>query len=127
MPRFVILEHDHPQRHWDFFLEAGQVLRAWRLAEPPQPGRPITATATPGHRLLYLNYEGPVSGNRGHVVRWDGGDFEWQVDEQDTVAVRLHGGRVMGSAVLTRTTEGAWEFTLRPDPGDSGQVRRLIS
>ena len=23
MPRFVILEHDWPTRHWDFFLESG--------------------------------------------------------------------------------------------------------
>jgi DNA polymerase Ligase (LigD) len=121
MPRFVILEHDHPRRHWDFFLEAGQVLRAWRLAEPPHPGRPIAATPTPDHRLLYLDYEGPVSGNRGQVVRWDRGEFEWQVNGPDTVVVRLCGGRTRGSAVLTRTAEGAWEFTLRPDPGIPGQ------
>ena len=26
MPRFVILEHDYPQRHWDLMLEGDGVL-----------------------------------------------------------------------------------------------------
>src|SRR5205807_395991 len=43
MPRFVILEHDHPELHWDLMLEAGPVLRTWRLAAPPQPGRAVAA------------------------------------------------------------------------------------
>ena len=64
MPRFVILEHDHPVLHWDLMLEAGDVLQTWRLANPPTPGCAIDATALPDHRLTYLDYEGPVSGNR---------------------------------------------------------------
>ena len=27
MPRYVILEHDHPVLHWDLMLEAGGVLQ----------------------------------------------------------------------------------------------------
>src|SRR5439155_10047613 len=100
MPRFAIVEHDWPERHWDLFLEAGGVLRAWRLAEPPAAGRVVAATATPNHRLRYLDYEGPVSGNRGHVVPWDGGECEWLRDETGTVAVFLRGTRVAGTAVL---------------------------
>ena len=34
MPRFVILEHDHPSLHWDFILEVGEVLWTWRLSAP---------------------------------------------------------------------------------------------
>ena len=70
MPRFVILEHDYPQQHWDLMLEAGPVLRTWRLAEPPDVGRPVAATASFDHRPVYLDYEGPVSGNRGTVQRF---------------------------------------------------------
>ena len=36
MPRFVILEHDLAELHWDFMLEAGGVLRTWRFAAPPE-------------------------------------------------------------------------------------------
>ena len=43
MPRFVILAHDWPTPHFDLLLEAGAVLKAWRLlAEPvgPVPAEP---------------------------------------------------------------------------------------
>src|SRR5947208_419106 len=75
MPRYVILEHDYPTLHWDFLLEAGAVLRAWRLAAPPQPDRAVPAEPSFDHRLVYLEYEGPVSGDRGCVRRWDSGTY----------------------------------------------------
>src|SRR5206468_490246 len=59
MPRFVILEHDHPTRHWDLMLEARGVLRTWRLSAPPKAGVAIAATASFDHRAIYLDYEGP--------------------------------------------------------------------
>src|SRR5438874_2539346 len=65
MPRFVILEHDWPTRHWDFLLEAGDVLRAWRLLDEPAPGKAVLAEPNFDHRLLYLDFEGALSGNRG--------------------------------------------------------------
>ena len=73
MPRFVILEHDHPVLHWDFMLEAGDVLRTWRLSAPPIRGAIVAAERIGDHRRLYLDYEGPVSDGRGNVVRWDAG------------------------------------------------------
>src|SRR5207248_11451375 len=60
MPRFAILEHDHPHRHWDLLLEAGPVLRSWRLSAPPGAADDLAAEPTPDHRPLYLDYEGPV-------------------------------------------------------------------
>jgi hypothetical protein len=111
MPRFVILEHDHPRLHWDFMLESGDVLRTWRLEEPPQPGKLVAAEASFDHRHLYLEYEGPVSGERGSVTRWDGGTFTWETDTPARVAVRLNGKRLGGRAVLERTASGDWSFT----------------
>ncbi len=115
MPRFVILEHNYPFMHWDLMLEAGDVLRTWRLATPPQPGMVASATATFDHRRLYLDYEGPISGNRGQVVRWDHGTFSWQKCEADHLAVELNGGRLRGLAVLNRV--GADDWTLTFDGG----------
>ena len=64
MPRYVILEHDHPFLHWDLMLEAGDALRTWRLLAPPSAAEPVPAQDLARHRKHYLDYEGPVSGNR---------------------------------------------------------------
>jgi hypothetical protein len=118
MPRYVVLEHDHPLLHWDFMLETGDVLRTWRLASPPLPGRTVRATYLSNHRRLYLDYEGPLSGNRGRVVRWDAGTFTWQADESDCVAVRLDGRRLHGNAMLRRGDADEWVLILVRDSGD---------
>ena len=112
MPRYVILEHDHPVLHWDLMLEAGDTLRTWRLAAPTHPGRTVVATPIGKHRRLYLDYEGPVSGNRGRVIRWDAGTFGWHTDEADQVGVHLDGGRVRGTAILQQSQTGDWTFLL---------------
>ena len=90
MPRFVILAHDWPTPHFDLLLEAGAVLKAWRLLA--EPVGPVPAEPNFDHRLLYLEYEGPVAGNRGTVRRWDGGTFEGEIG----VRVCLTGGRIRG-------------------------------
>jgi hypothetical protein len=108
MPRFVVLEHDHPALHWDFMLEAGDVLLTWRLAAPPGPDVPLEATRTFDHRPLYLDYEGPVRGGRGRVVRWDGGTFAWEEREEGRVAVRLDGARLRGSLRLECLWPPVW-------------------
>ena len=107
MPRYVILEHDWPERHWDFMLEAGDGLRTWRLATPPRPGEAVAAQALADHRRHYLDYEGPVSGGRGCVTRWDAGVFAWLVDEPGRVTVELNGQRLRGSMTL-KCLEGEW-------------------
>ena len=67
--RFVILQHDHPFLHWDLLLEEANSVRCWRLLREPCCGEPIAAEPLPAHRLLYLDYEGPLTGNRGTVRR----------------------------------------------------------
>ena len=97
MPRFVILEHDWPARHWDLLLEAGPVLTAWRLLAEPGPGRTVAAEPNADHRRMYLDYEGPLSGDRGSVVRWDTGEYE----RHGPTTIRLAGGRLRGTVTLT--------------------------
>ena len=115
MPRFVVLEHDHPTLHWDFMLEAGPVLRTWRLSAVPELGRSIAAAALPDHRLMYLDYEGPVSGNRGRVSRWDSGVYSWSENREDRVSVMLEGNRFKGMVTLTQEEGGAWTLTCPPE------------
>lgn len=107
MPRFVILEHDWPAAHWDFLLEAGPVLRAWRLLAEPGHARRVPAQPNGDHRLLYLDYEGPLSGDRGTVRRWDAGTFDWIEEGGVRVVIQLHGERVSGRCVVESQADGS--------------------
>jgi hypothetical protein len=111
MPCFVILEHDHPQRHWDLLLETGDHLRSWRLAEEPDRGRSMHAEAIADHRLLYLDYEGPVGGNRGRVVRWDGGHYTGGADGNSRLSVVLEGERFQGVVTFEQVSGMAWRIS----------------
>ncbi len=108
MPRFVILEHDHPRLHWDLLLEDGDHLRGWRLAEPPRTGGTIAAEAMPDHRVFYLDYEGPVSGERGEVRRWDAGEYALHQADESGLCLHLEGRRFRGQATLRQQHGQEW-------------------
>ncbi len=105
MPRFVVLTHDHPFLHWDFMLEQGESLRTWRLSAEPNSGEEISAEPLSDHRLEYLVYEGPVSGDRGEVTQWDRGEYEVIEESQDKLSVQLHGEKLKGRTTLQSGTE----------------------
>ncbi len=109
MPRYVILEHDHPVLHWDFMLASGGVLRTWRLETIPVADCDIRAEPLPDHRLHYLDYEGPVSGDRGTVFRWDAGEYVLADETGDRIEVELRGGKLRGRAGVERDG-GGWVF-----------------
>ncbi len=116
MPRFVILEHDHPHLHWDLMLEAGDVLWTWRLERPPGSGpETIPAERIGDHRLAYLDYEGPVSG-RGFVKRWDWGTYDI-LDSAQRITLRLRGRRVGGLAIVEEAAGKRWQLRLLTDEG----------
>lgn len=126
MPRFAILTHDHPSLHWDFLLEQGESCLTWRLLKSPDSLGEIPAEAIADHRLLYLDYEGPVSGNRGTVKRWDAGTFEWLSPIELLASnfahceVSLSGQRFSGTARINVRDEGVCVCTFVADvPGNS--------
>lgn len=94
--RFVILAHDHPVLHWDLMLDTGETLRTWRLESAPVPDTRIPATSLPAHRRMYLDYEGPVSGNRGTVARWDSGTYLLLEETPFHVKLRVNSCRMQG-------------------------------
>jgi hypothetical protein len=113
MPRFALLVHDSPRGlHYDFFLEAGDALKTWALPQLPSPGEPIECESLPDHRPIYLDYEGPISGGRGSVVRWDRGHFEIEAWSDVEIRVDLAGEKLAGRIELRRTPEqaGRWRF-----------------
>lgn len=119
MPRFVVLIHDHPQLHWDFMLESTGVLRTWRLDHEPHLPTAITAMPLPDHRLFYLEYEGPVSGDRGHVQRWDQGIYELLDATPERLTVALHGTRLKGQATLEMPADDAGWFRYAAEPSST--------
>ncbi len=93
--RFALLEHDWPESHLDLFLEWGGSLLAWRLPAEAL-NFPMRAIHIDRHRLAYLDYEGPISGNRGSVRQVDGGGLRWLVMTEVLYVVELDGERLKG-------------------------------
>ncbi len=115
MLRFAILRHEDPRGlHWDLLLETGAVLRTWALPQAPAPGVEMAARALGDHRLLYLDYEGPISGERGVVSAWDRGVYRCQQQNDAELVLELSGGRVRGRATLRRVpgTADQWQFCM---------------
>lgn len=113
MPRFVILYHQTPadderDSHWDLMLESDAVLRTWALTEEPGNGKTVSAQALADHRRAYLDYEGPLSENRGTVSRWDAGTYVLLEESDTQLVVQLQGGRVQGRVTLDRSEDHYW-------------------
>ncbi|MGD2111681.1 MAG: DNA polymerase ligase N-terminal domain-containing protein [Phycisphaerae bacterium] len=110
--RFAILHHKLADgEHWDLMLEHGDALLTWQLEREPVDAAalPIPAKRIGDHRKAYLEYEGPVSGDRGHVRRVDAGLVEFERLAADEVVFRLKGERLAGAFVL-RARGYAWRF-----------------
>ena len=109
MPRFVVLHHLTPPNaprgsHWDLMLERDGVLETWSLGEPPAPESSQVACKLGDHRVHYLDYEGPVSGNRGAVKRWDWGRYRLNETGPGLRDVQLAGQQQVTRLVLRRDT-----------------------
>lgn len=105
MPRFVVLEHCTPPGsarglHWDLMFEDGPTLLTWGLDHPPAAQSQVTAERLPDHRLRYLDYEGPLSDDRGSVTRWDQGTFTWLERSPKLLVVAMEGQRYSGRVRL---------------------------
>lgn len=95
-------------------LEKEAALRTWRLVEQPDEWGPIEAQPLADHRLAYLNYEGPVSGHRGSVRRFDKGEYTLIDEDEGHVVVELCGAVLQGKAVVEhdkRTARFTFVFT----------------
>jgi len=110
---FVILEHRTGQEvHWDLMLQWGDVLRTWSLSRPPEVGQTISARALPDHRIHFLDYEGPISQDRGHVTQWDRGTYKLLDESARALTAELLGKQVAGRITLCRKDEAGapWSF-----------------
>jgi hypothetical protein len=114
--RYVILHHKTPGgEHWDLMLERDDALATWQLDRVPA-GRgalPLPATRIFDHRKMYLDYEGPISGDRGSVTRLDHGQVDIQQASTDRWVFDLTGQVFAGRFCLVRIADmpaDRWEF-----------------
>lgn len=137
MPRFVLLYHDCPPNysrssHWDFMLEAGDVLHTWALAQLPRSWQEahratqqnyadcppiadadtVAAEQLADHRREYLEFAGELSGNRGRVRRIAAGTYQMEIDSPTECRVLLDGDRIQGCVELTRAGEADEDWSV---------------
>ncbi len=88
-------------------LEEGEALTTFRLLAEPGLGVVTDAEALPPHRMAYLDYEGPVSGGRGTVQRWDHGTYRLLSSSPAEKVVQLTGARLQATLALSDKS-GKW-------------------
>jgi hypothetical protein len=98
--RFAVLSHDWPSPHFDLLIEHRNACRTWRLPLWPLPETPIAVERIADHRSIYLTYEGPVSGNRGTVMRVDAGEIHGLTVDDLSVTATLVGRHWRGTIEL---------------------------
>lgn len=132
----VLLEHQTGpgERHFDWMLQRDdspqeptgdeRILTTFRVGDRIDrlvAGANFEAVRIHDHRLLYLTYEGEISGGRGRVRRVAAGDCRVLEDGDGKFAAEIDFGagpvQVEGepSGVSTALGEGAgWRFVVRP-------------
>ena len=128
---FVLLEHDRTHAavspaergvHWDLLIEVPdqERLPTWQLATNPLTTTdPIMARRIQDHRPLYLDYEGPLSDDRGTVRRLDRGPAKVQPWDADRMVVTLEGTQLRGQFAITPDADGVTRFRPQDDPPDA--------
>ncbi len=109
--RFVLLRHEVPEgfgrsSHWDLMIERPDVAEEHRLATWAIEALPVTwaeflqiddcsrdrieAIQLPDHRAHYLDYEGPIPGDRGQVSRSLAGNVTWLIATEEKCEIELN-------------------------------------
>jgi len=93
--------------HFDWMFEVNESLLTWATEAvlPADRFSEVTAIGLPLHRMAYLDYEGPVSANRGSVRRIETGLFQLIAAAANHYEFELMGDRC-GRLVIQRTDGG---------------------
>jgi len=115
--RFVILHHvRRDDDHFDLMIDRGETLATWQC--PTQPGigppAPMDCRRIADHRRSYLDYEGPISGDRGSVKRQDAGWCTVEITAPDDWLMTFDGTHLRGRYRLCCTSDGGSSWRLSP-------------
>ncbi len=81
-------------------LECGEAVLTWEVLRLPLEGEVIQVKRLADHRLIYLDFEGELSENRGHVTRWEAGHLIWDNCSANHLQALLFGERLTAKLVL---------------------------
>lgn len=126
---FVILLHSgNGPAHYDFLLEGSAMAETWQFLDDPAALMPSSAGELGGkrarpkaaekileipakkiqdHRLMYMDYEGPLSRGRGSVRQLDKGTYEMISRSATSLEFRL-AGRTMKGIFRLEQAQGRW-------------------
>ncbi len=76
--------------------------RSWRRAEK------FDLMELPAHRRVYLSYQGPISGNRGSVIRVDQGSVVIRLWRDSLMLLDVHMQSFDGQIELMQKTDISW-------------------
>jgi hypothetical protein len=110
--RFVILRHDGIARpHFDLMIESepGGPLETWRSDLWPIIA-PTQLVHLPPHRRAYLDYEGPISNDRGQVHQVEAGGCTVEIGPEGRWTVTTQ----QWTLTLTPAREPAWVGDRQP-------------
>jgi hypothetical protein len=100
MNRFVIHKHTQGNEvHWDLMIEAGDILKTWRLDNPPEKLAAETTKATPifDHDKKFLIYQGPVNNGKGNVEIVDEGTCTIESVNGNELKINFNGKTLRGA------------------------------
>jgi hypothetical protein len=110
--RFAVLHHTGiAETHFDLLIETSpdEMLATWKLLAWP-PANSIEVTRQADHRRVYLDYEGPLSGNRGEVRRIAGGRCDVLEYSPTRLDVRLELPGAPLRLTLQHGSDDAWKL-----------------
>ncbi len=84
----------------------------------------VRARRLADHRHAYLDYEGPVSHNRGSVSRRDRGTYRVIRETSGRLEIKLAGDRLQADVILELEAEGGINWCLWIEKKDSRPVVR---
>lgn len=97
-----MLERDGGLATWALDALPAAWANALAMDAAAPPTEVVAARQLVPHRIAYLDYEGPVSDDRGHVIRSDGGVYDVQEWSPRVVQLELRGKRIVGPVKLER-------------------------
>jgi hypothetical protein len=114
-------------------LETGETLRTWAIPVLPNDwakagtrsgyaeisqSNTVAVQNIGDHRLAYLDYEGPVSGDRGSVRRLDMGVFTTRHESAERWEITVEGQFLHGEITLQQIAPKGtdWQLSYRQSP-----------